>query len=69
MRGRSDRVDQWMDENIKKLFKTDGAPKGATIAIVVTTIGGEGGATLSSSPTIGYLVIKTFHVKYEMTMQ
>lgn len=59
--GGSDRVDQWTEEDIKNLFKMDGA-KGATEALVaVAAIGGEGGATLSrrfssSSPTIGYLI-------------
>jgi hypothetical protein len=59
--GGSDRVDEWTEDDIKKLFKMDGA-KGATEALVaVAAMGGEGGATLSrrfgsSSPTIGYLI-------------
>lgn len=59
--GGSDRVEEWTEEEIRKLFKLDGA-KGATEALVaVAAMGGEGGATLSrrfgaSSPTIGYLI-------------
>jgi hypothetical protein len=59
--GGSDRVEDWTEEDIRKLFKLDGA-KGATEALVaVAAIGGEGGATLSrrfgaASPTIGYLI-------------
>lgn len=58
--GGSDNVDQWNEEDIRRLFKMDFA-KGATEALVgVAAIGGEGGATLSrrfasSSPTIGFL--------------
>lgn len=54
-------VDKWTEEDIRKLFKLDGA-KGATEALVaVAAIGGEGGASLSrrfgsSSPTIGFLI-------------
>lgn len=59
--GGSDKVEEWTEDEIRKLFKLDGA-KGATEALVaVAAIGGEGGATLSrrfgaSSPTIGYLI-------------
>ncbi len=58
--GGSDNVDQWNEDDVKRLFKVDFA-KGATEALVgVAAIGGEGGATLSrrfgsSSPTIGFL--------------
>jgi hypothetical protein len=59
--GGSDRVENWTDEDIRKLFRLDGV-KGASEALVaVAAIGGEGGAALSrrfgsSSPTISYLI-------------
>jgi hypothetical protein len=54
-------TDEGTEDNIRSISKFDGG-RGVTEALVaVTTLGGEGGASLnrcfgSSSPTIGYLV-------------
>ena len=59
--GGGDRVDQWDESAIRKIFKLDGGKGAAEALVAVAAIGGEGGAALSrrfgpSSPTIGFLV-------------
>jgi hypothetical protein len=56
--GVGDNVDSWVESDIRKLMKLDGA---AEALVAVAAIGGEGGAALSrrfssASPTIGFLV-------------
>jgi len=59
--GGGDNVDKWDEAAVRSLFKLDGGNGAVEALIVVTAMGGEGGAALSrrfgpSSPTVRYLV-------------
>ena len=59
--GVGDNVDNWTEDDVRKLFKLDGGKGAAEALVAVAAMGGEGGAALSrrfgpSSPTINFVV-------------